>query len=72
MDREKYNTAERLRNQINNLSSLQRILEKNGDIYCGNHKESAFEERITMDMKKTLLKMCRGEISALEEEFEKL
>ncbi len=72
MDRIKYEKAERLRNEIRELKLLQSNLERNSEIWLNTTKNSSFDHRITPDMKKTLLKMCIGEISTLEKEFDEL
>lgn len=72
MDRIKYEKAERLRNEIRELKLLQSNLEGNSEIWLNTTKNSSFDHRITPDMKKTLLKMCIGEISTLEKEFDEL
>lgn len=72
MDRIKYEKAERLRNEIRELRLLQSNLERNSEIWLNTTKNSPFDHRITPDMKKTLLKMCIGEISTLEKEFDEL
>ena len=72
MDRIKYKKAERLRNEIRELKLLQSNLEGNSEIWLNTTKNSSFDHRITPDMKKTLLKMCIGEISTLEKEFDEL
>ena len=72
MDRAKYNKANMLRNKIRELSLLQKILERRGDILCGSVGEPVFSHKITEEMKKTLLKMCIGEITTLEKEFDEL
>lgn len=72
MDRIKYEKAERLRDEIRELRLLQSNLEGNSEIWLNTAKNSSFDHRITPDMKKTLLKMCIGEISTLEKEFDEL
>lgn len=72
MDRTKYNKANRLRNDIKELKLLQNTLERENDILCGSVGDPVFCHKITPEMKKTLLKMCIGEIATLEKEFEEL
>lgn len=72
MDRAKYDKANRLRNEIRELQLLQKILERENDILCGSVGDPLFCHKITPEMKKTLLKMCIGEIATLEKEFEEL
>lgn len=72
MDRAKYDKANRLRNDIRELKSLQNTLEEEDDILCGSVRDPVFCNKITSEMKKTLLKMCIGEIATLEKEFEGL
>ncbi len=72
MDRVKFNRAQQIRERIKDLTVLQRTLEGNSDVWCGSVNETAFGRKITQDMKKTLLKMCIGEIATLEKEFEAL
>lgn len=72
MDRAKYDKANMLRNQIRELSLLQKTLERQGDILCGSVGDSVFSHKITNEMKQTFLKMCIGEISTLEKQFDKL
>lgn len=72
MDRAKYEKANRLRSEIRELSLLQKTLERGNDILCGSIGDPVFCHKITSEMKKTLLKMCIGEITTLEREFEEL
>lgn len=72
MDRAKYDKAKRLRNDIRELKSLQNTLEGEDDILCGSVGDPVFCNKITSEMKKTLLKMCIVEIATLEKEFEGL
>lgn len=72
MDRKKYEKANRLRNEIRELDLLQKVLERDGDILCGTVSDPVFGHKITSEMKKTLLKMCIGEIATLEKQFEEL
>lgn len=72
MDRVKYEKAERLRDKIKELKLLQSNLEGKSEIWLSTTKDSSFDHKITADMKKTLLKMCIGEIVTLEKEFDEL
>lgn len=72
MDRKKYEKANRLRNEIRELALLQKVLERDGDILCGTVSDPVFGHKITSEMKKTLLKMCIGEIATLEKQFDEL
>ena len=72
MDRSKYEKAERLRCEIKELKLLQSNLEGKSEIWLSTTKESAFYHKITNEMKQTLLKMCIGEISTLEKQFDEL
>ncbi|MEZ3435709.1 MAG: hypothetical protein K1W34_14035 [Lachnospiraceae bacterium] len=72
MDRAKFNRAQQIRERIKDLTILKRALEGNSEIWCGSVNEATFGRKISQDMKKTLLKMCIGEIAILEKEFEAL